>query len=117
MKQLFFIILTCVISPLAQAIDCTSSYRSVDDRGELIEKTAPMEVVSDAGGVKNFESEIQDRLFFVVWFDVEQEFLMQIVNKADDHKGLTSRSGLDSKGSARLSEIDGSTVYSISCQN
>lgn len=102
--------------PIAGTLDCTAIYRTVEPASKAIEKTSPMPLVFNAGGVAKYQLDFEGRFYSVIEEKDTGSLLGQIVVAPDYVKGTVSRGTIDYLGRFNLAEVDNVTVYRIECK-
>lgn len=91
------------------------NYRSIDDSGQLIELSEEMKTTAEDLQIQILEGQLQDRLFYVIWYKNSLEGLFQILKSNDVEDGIVLKSGLDMESRVRISEVKSNTTYQLSC--
>ena len=99
----------------SQTFNCSMNYRAIEASGQLIEQSEEMKTTAEDLQIQILEGQLQDRLFYVIWYKNNLEGLFQILKSDDVEDGIVLKSGLDMESRVRISEVKSNTTYQLSC--
>lgn len=103
-----------VLSFNAFSFDCTAIDRYVEKNENHESKAALVFTLDNAHTIK-MEVEHRGQLYFVTYNKEDDDALLQIVNSADDTKGIVVRASFNKYGIMNVSRVDGQTVHRMEC--
>ena len=103
-----------VLSFNAFSFDCTAIDRYVE-KGEYHESKAALIFTLDNAHILKMEVEHKGQFYFVTYNKEDDDALLQIVNSANDTKGIVVRASFNKYGIMNVSSVDGQIVHRMEC--
>jgi hypothetical protein len=98
----------------AFSFDCTAIDRYVE-KGEHHESKAALVFTLENEHTLKMEVEHKGQFYFVTYNKEDDDALLQIVNSADDTKGIVVRASFNKYGIMSVSSVDGQVVHRMEC--
>lgn len=114
MLKATFVTIFLLLSFNAFSFDCTAIDRYVE-KGEYHESRAALISTLDNTNTLKMEVEHKGQFYFITYNKQDEDGLLQIVNSADDTKGIVVRASFNKYGIMSVSSVDGQTVHRMEC--
>lgn len=96
------------------SFECTAIDRYVE-KGEYHESRSALLTTLENANTLKMEVEHKGQLYFITYNKADDDGLLQIVNAADDTKGIVVRAAFNKYGMMSVSSVDGQTVHRMEC--
>lgn len=114
MLKTTFATILLLLSFNAFSFDCTAIDRYTE-KGEYHESRAALAFTLENANTLKMEVEHKGQLYFITYNKQDDDGLLQIVNAADDTKGIVVRASFNKYGIMSVSSVDGQTVHRLEC--
>lgn len=114
MMKTLFAGTSLLLSFNAFSFDCTAIDRYVE-KGVYYESKATLVYTLDNAHTLKMEVQHKGQLYFVTYNKQDDDALLQIVNSADDTKGIVVRASFNKYGVMSVSSVDGQVVRRMEC--
>jgi hypothetical protein len=107
--------LLILFSSRAYSLECTAHNRHVNESGVLIQSESKLITTLDTIDMASLEGELYGQLYFLTYNKQDEDGLLQIVDSADNTKGIVARSSFNKKGFMSLTLVDNQIVHRLEC--
>lgn len=115
-QKMLIVLVSQLLAASAMALQCDGIYQYVDENEKLQEKKAPLILRDDNAQMAIYATTI-DQVYYEIQQDKTKDtFLVMVTLGPDYTKGVASRTNWDANNQMRVSRVDGTDVYKLSCK-